>query len=222
MRVTTQMLNASAKRAGIPLGDTSLLKYINGENAQSTQSSLLNALSNTQSSTVSKTQRASYEKLEESAEALGETLNLFLTEGEENVFQKVKEDKSVVYDSVKKFVDNYNSTVKALKSVSNPLNDFYKEMMEETLTESEVDLSAIGITHNESGTLNLDKDKLKSADLETIKKALDGNGTFSTKVAFIAGRISDNAEANVESYSSQYGADGYSYSTNTSKYEFWG
>lgn len=222
MRVTTQMLDASAKRAGIPLGNTSLLKYINGGSTQSTQSSLLNTLNNTQNQTISKTQRASYEKLEESADSLGEVLNTFLVEGEENVFQKAEEDKEVVYDLVKKFVENYNSTVKALKNVSNPLNDFYKEMLDEAVVENEEVLSTIGITQNENGTLNMDKDKIKSVDLENVKKALDGNGTFSTKIAFLASRISDNAEANAESYSSQYGADGYSYSTNSSKYEFWG
>lgn len=222
MRVTTQMMHISAKRAGIPLGSTSLLNYINVGNTQSAQSSLLNALDTTQNTAVSKTQRAGYEKLEESADSLAEIVNTFLTEGEENVFEKSKEDGQAASDAVEKLVDSYNATVKALKNTENPLNDFYKEMLDEAAAESEEALSAVGITQNEDGTLSLDEDILKNADLEAVQKALDGDGTFSTKIAFIAGRISDNAKANVESYGSQYGADGYAYLTNTSKYDFWG
>ena len=43
MRVTTQMLNESARKAGLPLHDTSLLNYINKENGGN---GLLDAISN--------------------------------------------------------------------------------------------------------------------------------------------------------------------------------
>ena len=78
MRITTQMMHASAKRAGISLEGASLLNYINNNNTQSSQSTLLNALSKQQNTTVSKTQAANYKKLENSSDALLETLDSFL------------------------------------------------------------------------------------------------------------------------------------------------
>lgn len=41
MRITTQMLNESAKKSGLPINNTSLLNYINGDE---TNNSLLEAL----------------------------------------------------------------------------------------------------------------------------------------------------------------------------------
>ena len=222
MRITTQMMQASAKRAGISLGGTSLLNYINNGSTQSTQGALLNELNTKQHSAVSKTQSAGYEKLEKNADALSESLKTFLAEGEESIFQKAEDDKQLLTDAVERMVEDYNATVKSLKNTSNPLNDFYKEMMQEAGVESEADLVTIGITQKEDGTFALDEEKLKNAGTDTIKKALDGNGTFTSKIAFIASRISDNAKANMESYSSQYGADGYSYVSNSSRYDFWG
>ena len=222
MRITTQMMQASAKRAGISLGGTSLLNYINNGSTQSTQGALLNELNTKQHSAVSKTQSAGYEKLEKNADALSESLKTFLAEGEESIFQKAEDDKQLLADAVERMVEYYNSTDKSLKNTSNPLNDFYKEMMQEAGVESETDLATIGITQKEDGTFALDEEKLKNAGTDTIKKALDGNGTFTSKIAFIASRISDNAKANMESYSSQYGADGYSYVANSSRYDFWG
>jgi len=149
-------------------------------------------------------------------------LHTFLAEGEESVFEEAGEDKTQVYDAVKKMLNGYNDTVKSLKSASNPLNDFYKQMMDEAVKESEKVFTTIGITQNKNSTLSLDKEKMEAADMESIKKALDGNGRFSTKLAFIASRICDNATANAESFSSQYGADGYGYTMNTNRYDFWG
>jgi len=222
MRVTTQMMHASAKRAGISLGGTSLLNYINKDNGHSSQNALLNALSTRQITGIDKTQAANYKKLESTANSLEESLQAFLTEGEESVWKNTGADTKGLADAVESLLKNYNNTVKSLKNASNPLNDFYKEMLVEAATESETDLSAIGVTQNEDGMLTIDENKWKNADLEAVKKALDGNSPFISKTAFIVSRISDNAKANTESYSSQYGADGYSYVTNSSRYDFWG
>jgi len=221
VRVTTQMMHASAKRAGISLGGTSLLNYINNGN-QNAQSSLLNSLNTKQSAMVNKTQSANYEKMEESANSLLESLEMFISEEEDGIFQKAGTEKSVIKDALKQLVKKYNDTVKTLKNTSNPLNDFYGEMLKEAARESEESLLTVGITQNENGMLTLDEEKLKNTEIETIKKALDGNGMFSTKTAYITNRISDNAKTNTESYSCQYGADGYSYVANSNRYDFWG
>ena len=175
-----------------------------------------------QKNPVNKTYAANFEKLEKSADALTASLVPFLAEGEENLFVKAAEDKQAVSNAVEEWIEKYNSVVESLKKNETPLNDFYREMLGEAVTENEEGLATIGIVQNENETLSLDDEKLESAELDAIKKVLDGSGTFSSKVAFIAGRISDNAEANIQSYSSQYDVNGYSYMMNNSKYDFWG
>lgn len=220
MRITTQMMHASAKRAGISLEGASLLNYINNDRPLSPQNTLLSALSKQQNTAVSKTQAVSYKKLEESSVSLLESLESFLQEGEDSIFQN--EEKTKVTDTVKQMVKRYNETVKALKNTSNPLNDFYGEMLKEAAEESEAGLDTIGITQNENGMLTLDEEKLEGVEIETIKAALDGNALFTTKTAYITSRIADNAQINNQSYSTQYGADGYSYVANSSRYDFRG
>lgn len=210
MRITTQMMNASAQKAGITLGGTSLLDYVNGNSAMNTQSALLDSLNTTQ---VSKTERAKYEKLEETADKLANSLVSFLEEGKEDKFTK---------KTVGDFVEQYNSLVNTLKKSNSPLDEFYREMLSEAAGENEEDLASIGITTNKNGTLSFDADKFAEADADTVKKVLGESGTFSVKAAFIVGRIGENAAANIDSYSTQYGANGYSYAASNSKYDFWG
>ncbi len=42
MRITTQMLNESARKAGLPVNSVSLLNYVNKGNSQNTLLSALN------------------------------------------------------------------------------------------------------------------------------------------------------------------------------------
>lgn len=220
MRITTQMMHASARRAGISLEGASLLNYINNDSTQNSQNTLLSTLSKQQNTAISKTQSVSYKKLEESSASLLESLEAFLQEGEAGIFQN--EDKTKITDTVKQMVKQYNATVKVLANTSNPLNDFYGEMLKEVAEESKDSLAAIGIVQKENGTLTLDEKKFEGVEMETIKAALDGNSLFTTKTVYITSRIADNAKTNTQSYSTQYGADGYSYVANSSRYDFWG
>lgn len=210
MRITTQMMNASAQKAGITLSGTSLLDYVNGNSTMNTQSTLLNSLNTTQ---VNKTERANYEKIEASADTVAKSLMSFLEEGKEDRFTK---------KTVGDFVEQYNSLVNTLKKDNSTLNEFYREMLGEAAQENAEDLASIGITANKNGTLSFDADKFAEADADTVKKVLGESGTFSVKAAFIVGRVGENAAATIESYSTQYSANGYSYTTGSSKYDFWG
>lgn len=220
MRITNQMLNESARKAGLPVNHMSLLNYVNNTDSGN---SLLNAL-NKSGSTENTVTKTSYEKLEKTAENLLQSAKIFTEEGEETIFSKAEEsgDKQEIYDKVQTFVENYNSTLSALKNTSSPLDQYYYQMMQEAAEENSEKLGSIGITISKNGTAALDKDKLAAVDIDTLEQTLGASSGFSKKVAFLASRISDNARTNAESLSSRYSAKGDVYSAMSNKYEFWG
>lgn len=214
MRITTQMLNASMRKAGLPINNVSLLNYVN---SSSQGSSLLSALNKN----GIKLQDKSYEKLKDQAEKLQQAAEK--TASEES-FQEARTsgDLQSVCSNVQEMVKNYNNTVKSMKNTSSPLNEYYRQMLIGAAADDKDKLKEIGITRNGDGTLKLDEDKLKAADLDKLEEVLGAKGTFSSKVSFLADRIADNAKANASSVSSQYNALGNNYFASTNKYNFWG
>lgn len=222
MRITTQMLNESAKRAGLPVNRMSLLDCMNGED---TGNALLDALnSKNQFNPANFINKSKYEKIGESADNLSKSMEIFTAEGKNSIFEKISdsEDKKELYSGVEDFVENYNDTFEKLQTSSDSLNGYYRQMMKEAVSENEEALEEIGITLSKDGTLNIDKDKLKNADVESIKKVFDGSTSLIPKLSFLAERISNNADANVESLSSQYNSSGNIYSALSGKYDLWG
>lgn len=215
MRITTQMLNASLRKAGLPINNVSLLNYINGNS--SSQNSLLNALNKN----GIKTQNESYEKLKSQAEKLQQAAENMSSE---DAFKEARTsgDLQKVYDNVQEMIKNYNSTMKALKNSSSPLNQYYRQMLGEAFTDHKDKLSEIGISTGTDGTLKLDNEKMKAADVDKLEEILGADGKFSAKLSFLASRIADNAKANAASASSQYNALGNNYFASSSKYDFWG
>ncbi len=223
MRITTQMLNASAKKAGIPINNTSLLNFIN--NSSDNSNSILEALNKKQTTAIDTMYREKYEKLEKKADGLTQSAGALLTEGAGNLFAEAKEsgDKQKLYDGIEKFFQNYNDTVTALKDTPDTLNMFYKQMLGENSEEVKESLKNIGITFKKDGTVNVDMDKVKEADIDTLESLFGSKSEFMSKVNYISTRISDNAAANAESLSSSYTANGSLYTANAgSKYNFWG
>lgn len=224
MRITNHMLNESARKAGLPVNNTSLLNYINSDG---NSNSLLEALNSNKktTATVDTVSKKNYEKLEKEADKLTQSTEAMMQEGENNLFTQAKEsgDNQKIYDSIESLFENYNSTVKALKNASGTMNDFYRQMLSEAPEEAKESLESIGITFEKDGTASVDMDKVKEADLETLENLFGSKSEFMSKVNFLSTRISDNAEANVESLSSAYSASGNLYIGNaSSKYDFWG
>lgn len=220
MRITTQMLNESARKAGLPINNTSLLHYIKSGSSDNT---LLNAL-HKNSSTADTAKKSSYERLEEAADQLLQKAEAFTDESGHSVFAKAREDGSnqEIYDAAKALVEQYNSVAAALQNAAGTLDGYYRQMLNGAVSENSEGLNNIGITLAKDGTLHIDEKKLKAADVDTLEQTLGSAGTFSAKVAFLATHISDNAKANVESLSSQYTSAGTSYSSAANKYDFWG
>lgn len=134
MRITTQMLNESARKAGLPVNNTSLLNYINNKGQGN---SLLDALNEKKEIAKNAVQKSNYENLEQQADGLTKLAHALLQEGEKNLFEEAKEsgDNQKVYDCIEDFFENYNSTLKELRNTSNTMNDFYRKMLTEATAE---------------------------------------------------------------------------------------
>lgn len=182
-------------------------------------------LSNNRTTTVNAESKTNYEKLEQEAGKLTQSTQIMLQEDERNLFKQAKESGSnqKIYDSIESLFENYNSTLTALKNASGTMNDFYRQMLTEAAEEVKESLESIGITFEKDGTASVDMEKVKAVDLETLENLFGSESDFMGKINFISTRISDNAEANIESLSSAYSSAGNLYTASvTSKYDFWG
>lgn len=218
IRITTQMLDKSRMRAGLP-STGSLLDYVKGN----TNNSLLNALNKNRNTVDTKT-KAQYDKLEKTAGQLSQKADVFMAEGEESLFAKAREsgDSQKIYDAVEDFVGWYNDTLAALKNASGTLDDYYSQSLKAAAVENKSALEDIGVTISRDGTLGIDREKLKAADIDTLERVLGKTTGFTKKAAFLAGRISDNAQANRDSLSSQYSSAGTLSNALGSRYNLWG
>ena len=218
MRITTQMLNESARKAGLPINSNSLLNYVNGNS----DNTLLNALN--KSRTTDAVSKTKYEKLEKAADQLSKAASVFMATVEDSLFSKAREseDSQDIYNAVEDFVGKYNSTLSTLKNASGSLNDYYSQMLKSTVSDNKEALESIGITVAKDGSLSVDKDKMKGTDIDTLEKVLGNTTGITKKVAYVSGRVSDNAQTNQNSLSSQYSSTGSLYSSLASKYNLYG
>ena len=222
MRITTQMLNESARKAGLPINNKSLLNFIKNDGTGNT---LLDALNKKKETAATAAQKSDYEKLDKEADQLTQAAEVLLKDGENSLFEQAKTsgDNQKVYDGIEKLFGSYNSTLKELRNTSNTMNDFYRQMLLEAPDEVKESLSGVGITFAKDGTARVDMEKVKAADLETLQGLFGKESDFVQKIEFLSTRISDNAEANVESLGNAYNAGGNLYSAmSSSKYDFWG
>lgn len=213
MKITTQVLNASMRKAGLPINTVSLLDCMKSSGVQNDNP--LSALN--KGNTVS-TDRKKYEALRKSAENLQQSADELQSE---ELYKEAREsgDVQAVSDYAERLLEHYNQTLKSLNGTTSPLNQFYRQTLKEAAQKEKDQLMSIGITQKKDGTLSLDKNKLKETDADTLEQVL--GGSFTEKISFLADKVADNAKANAASASSQYNASGYNYFTESSRYNFW-
>ncbi len=208
MRVTTSMLSETTVQAGIQMGGNSLVNYLNGDMTDSLASSLGNKHKITEGPLAQK----KYEKLKDAAEKLGENAAKLSGEGSRSIYEKARksEDASEVYDEVEKMISNYNDLLEKVRTDTSTLGRFYQQSLKEVMKENKDALAAMGITIDKSGKLSVEKEKLRTSDLDRVESVFGANGTISGRISVIAEKVADSAKANLKSASSQYNSSGNS------------
>ncbi|RDY31873.1 hypothetical protein [Lachnotalea glycerini] len=161
--------------------------------------------------------KAAQENSTAAENTLGETNELTAAES-----AKAKESVLKVINS---FIDDYNTMLNKLDNIGGSLNNMYAKQLRNYVTQNETALKNIGITKTKAGTLSVNQEKLKTADISAIQKVFGTNGSFVYKVASKSKSVEANAETNLASlnkstYSSfNYNKSGISYNSDkTSSY----
>lgn len=218
MRVTNQMLNESARRAGTPVNGHSLLDYVKGGGS--------NTISNGSwaNKKLGKAEKTKYEKQEKAADELTTIAQKLSASGKDNIWEKFREsgDTAEITKEAEGLVEKYNTLLESMKDTSGALNEFYKKNLKDLPAQYAEALAEIGITSKKDGSLEIDKEKLKGASLEQLEKVLGKDSAFTTRISYVSSRIADNAGANLENLSGSYLPDGNTASSYLNKYDFWG
>lgn len=220
MRITTHMLNETAKKTGIPIHQTNFLSYVNDESAGG--NTLLDALN--KKDKVSPETISNYKKMEKTAQSLKDQAEKLSQTGEKSFFEKIKESGNTkeAYEAVESYVERYNATLSNLNKSSGMLDQYYSQMLQEAADKNSEQLEKIGISINKNGSLTVNKEKLHAASVEDMQSAFGGEGELASKTAFLADRIANNAQAGIESTTSQYDGMGNIYSQLASQFDFLG
>lgn len=218
MRVTNQMLNESARRAGTPVNGHSLLDYVNGGNHNTVSDRLLG------NKGIDKAEKTKYEKQEKAAGELDTIAQKLSESGKDSIWEKVREsgDTSEITKKAQELVEKYNHLLESTKGTSGALNEFYRRSLKELPSQHTEELAKIGITSKKDGSLEIDQEKLKGASLEQLEKVFGKDSSLTSRISYISSRIADNAGANLENLSGSYLPDGNTTSSHLNKYDFWG
>jgi len=220
LRITNQMLQNSAQKAGIQLNQTSLLDIINNKESQS---SLLSGTNN--NSALSKLQNNNYKLLEKSAGQLNEYASKFTATGEDSLLAKAEKSGSNkdLVQNIKNFVEAYNATETKLKTAGGTLNQYYLQQMKSLVADNTDALKKVGIAQSKDGTISVEKTTLESSSVSDLKAAVGSSNVFLSRMSYIGSKVEQNATANIESVSNQYTSYGINSILNsTNDYNFWG
>jgi ElaB/YqjD/DUF883 family membrane-anchored ribosome-binding protein len=153
--------------------------------------------------------------IESGAEELTDTAKELYTRSNNKVFKKDASgnyDTDTIYNKVSDFVEDYNTLLtSAAKSSTSKISSALSSMKNLTET-NETSLSEIGISVNsKSGTLSIDADTFKSADMDKVKNLFNGTGSYAYGVATQSAMIDSYAQAEASKSNTYDSSGSYTY-----------
>lgn len=217
--------NSSSSGLSSLLGDYSSIKNgsygklldkyysLNSDSSKSDSTSASTSTSN-DSTKVLTSIKTSTDELKDSADAL-------IKSGTDSVFNKITKtdeggnttreyDKDKIYASVKSFVEDYNDVIKTTAdSNTSSIASNSKAMINTTIANRSL-LSKIGISMEKDGTLSIDEDQFKSADMTTAKSLFNGAGSYGYQISAKASMLNYNAQTESSKANTYTNNGGYS------------
>ena len=211
MRITNTMLKQASLSSGLPLTHSSLLDHLNND-GDDLMTEALKSRNQIMKTTGYGNLKKAAEELMDSAEKVSD--DSWYDSLAKTAADKLSKEAASVLEQLAKA---YNDTSNALLKDANTMNQFYRQELTKAVKDGAKDL---GLTLSKSGTLTFDADKMKkNLTVEELQERLQ---PIAKKLSFISEHIADNATANLNSVSTQYGATGKSYYNASNRYDFRG
>ena len=160
------------------------------------------------SQTMLEETKENYTCMETAAENAMKCLQKLLNTGESSLWgseesePKTEPEIEKIREEIINFTEGYNDIVESLEEEGGTINTMYKKQLHNYIISYKSKLESIGITENKYGKLELDKEKLREAEIENLKELFQGEGNFADKIVDRCEKIKENAEANLKSINS--------------------
>lgn len=200
-----------------------VLDYLDNDDNDNSIESILSSASDYRTASIK--QRLGIPDTKDSAEtakniltasvSAAETLDRLLSTDDNSIFKKAGNDTSdtALTDAVtevQSFVASYNTLVKNMSSQGGTVNITYLTELGKAYVDNEKELNDLGITRGSDGLLSVDTDKLKAADLNSLKTAFNGKDSYAESVNGILEsihKVTSKTSAMSGVYSSNYGSN---------------
>lgn len=200
-----------------------VLDYLDNDDNDNSIESILSSASDYRTASIK--QRLGIPDTKDSAEtakniltasvSAAETLDKLLSDDDNSIFKKAENDTSdtALTDAVtevQSFIASYNTLVKNMSSQGGTVNITYLTELGKAYVDNEKELNYLGITRGSDGLLSVDADKLKAADLSSLKTAFNGKDSYAASVNGILEsihKVTSKTSAMSGVYSSNYGSN---------------
>lgn len=159
--------------------------------------------------------KKNYTAMREAAESLsGHTAKLLLL-GKKDLEELTEEELTGLKESTvleaASMVESYNEMIRAMTDEGGTVNEIYLKQMKGYFKNAKSDLEALGITQSSDGTLSVNTELLKGADIQKLVKTLGMEGSFTDDIGKRAQNVISNAETNLAVLNKSQYAGLYSY-----------
>ena len=194
MRITRNYINAMMAANK----NTASRKRMSNSLSSTKNNSFYNTLTNKANGTSS---IAVYQNMKDNAGALQSTASKLRDTGEDSIYAKAEESGNTaeITKLAKDFVNQYNSTVRSLKSGGSRVDTSYYNQLTSYATMHRNALQTAGITRNSDGTLSINEKTLQGASVEQLRQTFGSSSSFAAKAGQTAVYVQSNAVSSMNS-----------------------
>lgn len=140
-----------------------------------------------------------YYDMQYHAKQVGECADALQSSEKDSLYDKARESGSTeqIVSNIKGFVSQYNNMLDDLKDSGRKTDTAFLTQFNSLSRTAERDMASTGVTRASDGTLVIDEEKLKAADVDTLEKVWGGSG-FARRAGAKAGSVEAAAERSIK------------------------
>ncbi len=195
---TSDSLLQNLRRNSMSRRANSLANLLGGNRKSDASSSLFDRNPVASAASAAKSQKFYYD-MQYHAKQVGEYADALQSSKKDSLYDAARESGSTeeIVANIQGFVRQYNNMLDDLKESGSRADTAFLMQFNSLSGAAEQKMAETGITRASDGTLVIDEEKLKAADIDMLEKVWGGSG-FVSRAGAKAGSVEAAAERNIE------------------------